>query len=154
MIVEIDAQSLAAAAAIHSESWQNSHESFCSAEFVAQHTPRRQERYLAGELRCGKQIYMLVEHMPVGIVSVCGDLIENLYVLPGEQRKGYGTKLLLFAIKKCRGAPRLWVLGNNSGAYALYARHGFKATGREHKLAEGLFEVELSRQQREEQTTK
>ncbi len=69
---------------------------------------------------------MLTDGFPVGIVSVFGNVIENLYVLPKEQRKGYGSFLLKFAITQCSGIPTLWVLSKNTGAYILYVRHDFK----------------------------
>ncbi len=46
----------------------------------------------------GAQLFVLMHEKPVGIVTVRGDLIENLYVLPSEQNKGYGTQLLAFAL--------------------------------------------------------
>ena len=79
---------IADAGRIHSESWKESHRSFCSAEFVEKHTPAAQAEFLRREMDTGKRIYMLIDENPVGIVSVHGNLIENLYVLPSEQRKG------------------------------------------------------------------
>ena len=55
---------------------------------------------------------MLVEDMPVGVVSVKECLIEDLYILPDKQKMGYGTKLLRFAIEQCTGIPTLWILGD------------------------------------------
>lgn len=46
-------------------------------------------------------------------------LIENLYILPDEQCKGYGTQLLEFAIQQCKGIPTLWILDINYIAYSL-----------------------------------
>ena len=43
MIVTVDQSNLEEAAAIHSVSWQESHRSFCSPEFVALHTPQHQK---------------------------------------------------------------------------------------------------------------
>lgn len=143
MIVEVDASNLQSAAEIHSESWKQSHQHFCSKAFVEKHSAQAQAEYLRREMDAGKRLYMLVEETPKGIVSVLGDLIENLYVLPGEQRKGYGTRLLLFAMEKCAGAPRLWILDNNKAAYSLYAKHGFKLTGGKHALSDTLSEVEM-----------
>ena len=63
-------ENIAAAALIHSASWQESHKSFCSPEFVKKHTPLRQEAYLRGEMETGKRIWMLeADGEPVGIVS-------------------------------------------------------------------------------------
>ena len=87
---------------------------------------------------------MLIDEYPVGIVSVQGDLIENLYVLPSEQRKGYGTQLLEFVIHKCQGTPKLWILNINEGAYRLYTNHGFKETGNRKQLNKNLYEMELA----------
>ncbi len=77
---------------IHAESWRDSHSTFCSEAFVRQHTAARQRQYLEQEMQDGKLLYMLVKEIPVGIVSIKGNLIENLYVLPGAQRKGYGSE--------------------------------------------------------------
>jgi GNAT superfamily N-acetyltransferase len=91
----------------------------------------------------GAAVYLLVmKGEPVGIVSVNGALIENLYVLPAEQHKGYGTALLKFAIGKCKDPPVLWVLSNNS-ARDFYEMHGFTATGTTKRLSDHLFEIEL-----------
>lgn len=143
MIVEVDNNNIVSAAEIHSESWRESHSSFCSSEFVALHTVERQTEYLRKELDDGKRLFMLILDKPVGIVSIKDNMIENLYVLPSEQHKGYGTELLLFAMEKCNGIPSLWVLNNNINAYALYVKMGFRATGNEHKLSETLSEIEM-----------
>jgi len=95
-------------------------------------------------MQAGKEIYMLVENIPVGIVSVCGNLIENLYVLPNEQHRGYGTQFLLFAIRKCPEIPTLWILSNNQKTYSLYFKHGFRKTGNQHKLSECICEYEMN----------
>lgn len=129
---------------IHSESWKESHRSLCSAEFVERYTPAAQTEYLRQEIASTKQLFMLIDKYPVGIVSVYKSLIENLYVLPREQNKGYGTQLLKYAIQQCEGIPILWVLNINKGAYHLYARNGFKETGRRKQLKENLYEVELA----------
>ena len=95
-------------------------------------------------MNTGKSIYMLIDEYPVGIVSVHGSLIENLYVLPSEQRKGYGSQLLDYAIRHCSGTPCLWILNNNVGAYRLYTKNGFKRTGNRKQLNDTLCEMELA----------
>ena len=142
--VEVTELNIADAGRIHSESWKESHRSFCSAEFVEKHTPAAQVEYLRREMNAGKSIYMLIDEYPVGIVSVHGSLIENLYVLPSEQRKGYGSQLLDYAIQHCSGTPCLWILNNNEGAYRLYSKSGFKETGNRKQLNDTLYEMELS----------
>ena len=143
-ITKVDEGNIADAGRIHSESWKESHRSFCSAEFVEKHTPSVQAEYLLREMNAGKRIYMLIDKYPVGIVSVHGSLIENLYVLPSEQRKGYGSQLLDYAIRHCTGTPSLWILNNNEGAYRLYTKNGFKETGNRKQLNDTLYEMELS----------
>ena len=141
---EVTELNTADAGRIHSESWKESHQSFCSAEFVEKHTPAAQVEYLRREMNAGKSIYMLIDGSPVGIVSVHGNLIENLYVLPSEQRKGYGSLLLDYAIRHCSGTPCLWILNNNEEAYRLYTKNGFKETGNRKQLNDTLYEMELS----------
>ena len=143
-ITKVDEASIADAGRIHSESWMESHRSFCSAEFVEKHTPAAQTEYLRREMDSGKSVYMLIDNYPVGIVSVYGSLIENLYVLPPEQRKGYGSQLLHYAIQQCSGTPSLWILDNNAGAYRLYSRNGFRETGNRNQISDTLYEMELS----------
>ncbi len=143
MIVRVNEENLLSAAQIHAESWQDSHRAFCSEEFVKQHTAAHQKSFLEQELREGKQLYMLVKEIPVGIVSVQDRMIEHLYVLPSQQNKGYGTQLLLFAMEKCNGRPCLWVLDNNKRAQALYARYGFHMTGKANAITPQLSELEM-----------
>lgn len=131
------------AAIIHSESWKASHKNICSAEFLAIHTPERQRDYLESQIEKGARLYMLLNEKPVGIVTVRGNLIENLYVLPRKQNKGYGTRLLAFAMEKCVGSPVLWVLSTNDRAKRFYERHGFQSTGNVVHHADGLYEEEL-----------
>ena len=143
-IIKVDEASIADAGRVHSESWKESHRSFCSAEFVEKHTPAAQADFLRREMNSGKTFYMLIDNYPVGIVSVHGSLIENLYVLPSEQRKGYGSQLLHYAIQQCAGTPCLWILNNNEGAYRLYAKNGFIETGNRKQLNNTLYEMELA----------
>lgn len=143
--VEVTEQNIADAGRIHSESWKESHRGFCSAEFVEKHTPEAQTDYLRHEMAEGKQLYMLLDDCPVGIVSLHGDLIENLYVLPTEQRKGYGTQILKYAVQQCSGSPCLWILNTNELACRLYLRNGFRITGNRKELKKGMYEMEMCR---------
>ncbi len=143
MIQPVTPSNLMQAAAIHAESWQASHREICTPEFLALHTPERQARYLASEMEKGARLYLLTEEKPVGIVSVHDSRIENLYVLPSEQNKGYGTRLLTFAMQQCTDCPTLWILNTNTGAKRLYERHGFQPTGNTVQHTGGLYELEL-----------
>ena len=142
-IVQVDDTNLNAAAQVHSLSWKESHRLFCSADFIEKHNVKRQAMYLSSEMQKGKSIFMLIDEKPVGIVSVKDNLIENLYVLPNEQGKGYGSELLRFALCRCSGIPCLWVLDNNSVAIEFYLRRGFVFTGSRHQLSDNLAELEM-----------
>lgn len=142
MILPVTEENLISAAEVHAASWQDSHKSFCSPSFVAEHTVQRQSAYLRGELAQGKRLWLLLDPEPVGLVSVWRDVIENLYVLPEKQERGYGTQLLRFAMSQCR-RPSLWVLNNNRRAYDLYSREGFIPSGVENRLSDTLFELEM-----------
>ncbi len=144
MIISVDKENLSQAASIHSISWKESHRSFCTPDFVAMHTPKRQREYIQSKMDNGSKFYMLVEEKPVGIVSVKENLIEDLYVLPDEQNRGYGTRLLVFAAGQCTGRPALWILENNINAKRLYMRMGFRETGRRNAITGVLDELELA----------
>lgn len=143
-IILVDKTNILQAALIHSIAWQESHRAFCAPDFIEKHTPERQREYLRSKMSDGTRVFMLVDEKPVGIVSITGSLIEDLYVLPDMQNRGYGTELLRFAISLCTAIPVLWILENNAGARRLYHRMGFRETGRRHSITDGLDEIELA----------
>lgn len=143
-IVKVDSTNIGDAARVHSVSWRESHKAFCTPEFVALHTPERQKAYLQGKMDHGTDVFMLVDGVPVGIVSVTGSLIEDLYVVPAFQNRGYGTALLQYAISRCKGTPTLWILENNLRAARLYRRMGFRETGNRNHITNGLDEIEFN----------
>lgn len=143
MIVEVDEKNLRTAAEIHSVSWKSAHRAFCSDDVLEKHSVENQISYLADGMKNGVRHFMLVDKKPVGIVSVNVNLIENLYILPDEQHKGYGTQLLRFAMEKCNGNPRLFVLENNSKAQAMYRKNGFRPTGKRQPFSDNLSELEM-----------
>ena len=117
---------------------------------MALHTPERQREYLREKMNAGSRVFMLVKDRPVGVVSVTGSLIEDLYILPEMRNKGYGTELLKFAVSHCPGIPTLWILENNEGAARLYRRMGFKETGRVNVITDRLAEIEFALKRGEE----
>ncbi len=145
MIEQVTEKTLPQAAKIHSLSWQASHATLCTPDFIALHTLEHQAAYLRKEMGQGKELFLLSEEEPIAIVAVWRSLIENLYVLPDKQQHGYGTLLLQFAIAKCTGVPTLWVLNTNAVARRVYEKNGFRATGNAHVLNESLYEIEMFR---------
>ena len=142
-IIPVTEENAADAGNIHAESWQESHRSFCTEEFVRRHSREAQTEYLRREMAEGKKVFLLLAPEPVGVVSVQGSLIENLYILPKEQNKGYGSRLLRFAMAICEGTPELWILENNEGARRLYRRFGFRETGKSNPLSSTLREIQM-----------
>ncbi|MBR3841885.1 MAG: GNAT family N-acetyltransferase [Christensenellaceae bacterium] len=99
-IEPVTSQNIEKAAYVHSVSWKESHKSFCSESFVAEHTAERQKKYIEQKMNNGAEFFVLFDKEAKGVVSVSGCMIEDLYVLPTEQRKGYGTILLRYAEQK------------------------------------------------------
>ena len=142
-IIRVTEHNIHDAGRIHAESWRESHKSFCSEEFVARHTEEAQTEYIRSEIAKGKDFYMLIDRKPVGIVSLQNGLIENLYILPNEQGKGYGTSLLQYVLQLYDGVPSLWVLSNNDRARTFYEKYGFTESGKRNQLRRDLFEIEM-----------
>ena len=143
-IIVLSGDDLPAAAEVHAVSWRESHRAVCSPEFVEAHTAERQEAYLRAKQAEGSVIYLLLEDgKALGLVSRSGSLIADCYVLPDQQRKGYGSALLRWAIADCPETPRLWILETNTGAERLYARFGFRRTGKRMEHPGGVDEIEM-----------
>lgn len=76
-----------------------------------------------------------------GVLVLCGDEVEKLYVDPCFQGQGIGAALIRFAVEQ-RHATHLWALEKNTGALRFYARHGFRPDG-EKKFEEDTTEYLL-----------
>ncbi len=141
MIEIVDERNIAEAARVHSIAWQESHRAFCTADFIALHTVERQQTYIADKIKNGSRFFLLKS---IAVVSVAGSLIEDLYVLPAEQNKGFGSALLRYAVSQCTEKPTLWILENNTAAARLYRRFGFEQTGRRKAITDRLDEIEFA----------
>ena len=97
-IIPVTEENAPLAGAVHSASWQASHRHFCPEEFVLRFDARRQTEYLLEGMRRGKQVWLLIDPEPAGLISLTetgeGSLIEDLYVLPECEGRGYGGALL------------------------------------------------------------
>jgi GNAT superfamily N-acetyltransferase len=62
----------------------------------------------------------------VGFICLGGDVVEQLYVEPEEQRRGVGAALLELAKRERPERLELWVFQQNDGARRFYERHGFR----------------------------
>lgn len=75
MIIKVSDKNIKKAAKIHSVSWKESHKEFCSIDFIKKYTVKNQILYLSNEINLGKDIFMLIEHYLVGIISLKDNLI-------------------------------------------------------------------------------
>ncbi|WP_051201104.1 hypothetical protein [Butyrivibrio sp. XPD2002] len=81
MITRVNEENILEAATIHSCAWQDSHRSFCAEEFIKRHTPERQKQYLQKKMAAGSEIFMMIRDIPLAVVTINKDVIEDLYVL-------------------------------------------------------------------------
>ena len=148
-IIPVTEENAPLAGAVHAVSWQASHRHFCPEEFVLRFDARRQTEYLLEGMRRGKQVWLLIDPDPAGLISLTetgeGSLIEDLYVLPQLESRNYGDALLKAAIVQARGPVYLWILNNNLKALDYYGKRGFALSGREKPLSESLRELEMRR---------
>ena len=147
MIEIVDEKNIALAAQIHSISWRESHKDFCESAFIDSHTAERQQKYIADKIKNGSIFFLLYDDeskKAVAVVSIQESLIEDLYVLPEAQNKGFGSTLLRYAISKCKSTPTLWILENNTNAERLYRRFGFVETGKRNAITNRLDEIEFA----------
>lgn len=80
------------------------------------------------DLRAG-QVYLLLEDgVALGTVTLHGEEITRLYVLPECQGKGYGSALLGFAEKTVGEARGRIVVEASLPAKALYWKRGYRVT--------------------------
>ena len=63
----------------------------------------------------------------IGVLATSTGWIDQLYIAPGFQGRGLGSRLLKNAQGAATGLLQLWTFQRNSRARAFYERHGFVA---------------------------
>jgi GNAT superfamily N-acetyltransferase len=63
----------------------------------------------------------------VGVAALDGDMLAQLYILPGEQGRGIGSALLAKAMARRPAGMRLYAFQRNTRARDFYERRGFVA---------------------------
>ena len=63
----------------------------------------------------------------VGVAALDGDMLAQLYILPGEQGRGIGSALLAKAMARRPDGMRLYAFQRNTRARGFYERRGFIA---------------------------
>ena len=125
MILNISPSFLDGAAEIYSISWITSHKDVCSDSFLIEHTPSFMKRKIEREIESGWEYYISLSPSPSGIVSIKGNEISSLYVLPSMERKGIGGELLSFAEEKTGPECFLWCRKENTKAMIFYLNRGY-----------------------------
>ena len=135
-IILVDQVNFDKALWVYTEAWRESHREICTHEFLKK---RDYEGYLRKKL--GK-LFLLVDEVPVGVFYVDNGTLEDLYIHPDHQRKGYGRSCVEFT-KSRWNTVRLTVLSSNQAAISLYTKMGFRFTGVDTLLRNGLLEREM-----------
>ena len=135
-ILLVDQDTFQSALSVYTESWRDSHKSICTQHFL---DSRDYEGYLRSK---SGHLFLLTDGAPIGVFSIEENLLGDLYIHPAYQRKGYGTQVVQYAL--CNYPDlRLTVLSNNIGAIRLYEKMGFRFTGHDIPLRDGLLEQEM-----------
>jgi ribosomal protein S18 acetylase RimI-like enzyme len=95
------------------------------------HEPHDIRRWVAQVLIPGGRVTVVLnEGNVVAVLAVSEDdtfaWIDQLYVLPGYERRGLGTSLLTFAHNSLKRPIRLFTFQQNAGARRFYEHHGYK----------------------------
>lgn len=138
MITPVTNRNFSQAAKVYRASWRESHKDICSPDYVRN---RDCDGYLRQRL---KGLYLLIDGEPTGVIRVCDGMLSTLYIHPDRQGRGYGRALLNFALSLDPNLS-LTVLSTNEKAAGMYLRHGFRYTGKQWQLREGLWEREMKR---------
>ena len=98
---------------------------------LSPHTPKEFEAWVAEHLIPAGGVTVAVEKEEVvAVIAVSEDdnaaWIDQLYLLPGFENQGIGSRLLLFAHASVKRPIRLFTFQQNTGARRFYERHGYK----------------------------
>ena len=135
-ITRVDEETFAGALEVYTASWRESHKEICSPEFL-------RKRDCAGYLR-GRMagLYLVSDSGPVGVFRLTEAELSDLYIHPEYQGRGCGRACVKFAQSRY-SELRLTVLSNHEKAIRLYEKMGFRFTGQDIPLREGLWEREM-----------
>jgi GNAT superfamily N-acetyltransferase len=94
------------------------------------HSAEEDRWWVENVLLPGDEVWLLEEEGTVlGFLALHhdadGDWVSQLYLAPGQWRRGLGSALLAHAKTLRPGGLRLWCFQVNARARAFYERHGF-----------------------------
>ena len=136
-IIRVSDLDFAMALEVYKKSWQESHREICSPDFLQR---RDYAGYLQNKLG---SLYLVFDGDPVGVFCLDGENFGDLYIHPSHQSKGYGTACVKYVMKQ-KNNLRLTVLSTNTEAIRLYQKMGFRFTGNDIPLRDGLCEREMT----------
>lgn len=145
---------LTAVGRLYVESWQQTYQRILPQRFLDKLTPDRWSAVLHADP--GASLALFEDGVLKGTVMLgfpreegregYGEII-SLYLLPGEEGRGFGRRLLEAALERFReeGCENvcLWVMCANTQAIFFYVHMGFHPTGRMQQEAYGGETVEL-----------
>lgn len=87
------------------------------------------EENIAKDIQAGKVFICIEDETAVATITVSGNELHRLFVLPQRRGRGYGTALLDFAERLVFEEHAAAKLESSMPAYALYLKRGYAATG-------------------------
>ena len=84
------------------------------------------DEHIMEDISDGKVSVLYADGKPVGTVTVSGNSINRLFVLPKYQHKGYGKTLLDFAEKKILKSYECVQLDASYPAKGIYLKRGYR----------------------------
>ena len=90
------------------------------------HTDAEAAPFIAGVLGRSRVQVAVAEGKVVGFAAVRAGWLDHLYILPEHQGAGIGTRLIAWAQEASPSGLDLWIFQRNTGARALYERHGWR----------------------------
>ena len=130
IIAPVEVAALPDAAAAYAESWQASHATHCSPEFLQKHNALYMEKKLREHLRQERRVFSISlagETVGALVLDERENELNALYIRPAYQGIGLGKAAVRFTVETLdqERPMRVTVLCGNERAISLYASFGF-----------------------------
>lgn len=90
------------------------------------HTPQEDRRFFENQVYASCEVWGAVDGEIIGFIAFREGWVDQLYVLPGHQKRGIGVALLDVA-KAAWPVLQLWTFQRNMAARRFYEKQGFTA---------------------------